>query len=74
MAHTRSARKRNGRITAGAAEALYLAFAGALGGGRTFWGFIIPAVLGNIIGGVLLVALINHGQIVADRHAGAQQD
>ena len=30
-------------------------------------GFVVPAVLGNAIGGVLLVALLNHGQVVAEK-------
>jgi formate/nitrite transporter FocA (FNT family) len=30
-------------------------------------GFIIPAVLGNIVGGVIFVALLNHGQVAAER-------
>jgi len=29
--------------------------------------FIIPSVLGNIVGGGVLVALLNHGQVAADR-------
>jgi formate/nitrite transporter FocA (FNT family) len=30
-------------------------------------GFLVPAILGNIVGGVALVALLNHGQVVAGR-------
>jgi formate/nitrite transporter FocA (FNT family) len=58
---------------AGAVEAFYLAFDGTVGWGRTVFGFILPAVIGNVVGGVLLVALLNHGQIVADRNARAAQ-
>jgi formate/nitrite transporter FocA (FNT family) len=28
-----------------------------------FFSFEIPAILGNIVGGVVLVALLNHGQV-----------
>jgi formate/nitrite transporter FocA (FNT family) len=31
--------------------------------------FIVPAVAGNIVGGVLFVALLKHGQVAADRAA-----
>jgi formate/nitrite transporter FocA (FNT family) len=50
---------------AGSVEAFYSAFAGANWGG-VLGKFIAPAVIGNIIGGVLFVALLNHGQVVAD--------
>jgi formate/nitrite transporter FocA (FNT family) len=52
---------------AGAVEAFYLALAGASGWRQAWAGFIVPAVLGNILGGVLFVALINHGQVAAGR-------
>jgi hypothetical protein len=29
-------------------------------------GFVVPAVIGNAIGGVLLVALLNYGQVASD--------
>jgi formate/nitrite transporter FocA (FNT family) len=29
--------------------------------------FVAPAVLGNAIGGVLLVALLNYGQVASER-------
>jgi formate/nitrite transporter FocA (FNT family) len=32
--------------------------------------FIAPAVLGNAIGGVLLVALLNYGQVAAEKQDG----
>ena len=34
--------------------------------------FIVPAVLGNIVGGVLFVALLNHGQVASDRAGEAK--
>src|SRR5205085_1453328 len=38
-------------IIAGASEVFYLAFTGARGWGEIFGGFIVPALIGNTIGG-----------------------
>lgn len=54
---------------AGSVEAFYRAAAGEAGWGAVVGGFILPAVLGNILGGVTLVALLNHAQV-----AGATPD
>ncbi len=54
---------------AGSVEAFYLAFMGMAGWGEMVLSFVIPAVIGNIIGGVLFVALLNHGQVMAGREA-----
>jgi formate/nitrite transporter FocA (FNT family) len=54
---------------AGSVEAFYLAWAGLAGWKEMWLDFVVPAVLGNIVGGVLLVALLNHGQIMAGRKA-----
>jgi formate-nitrite transporter family protein len=55
---------------AGAVEAFYLAVTGAAGWGAMIGGFLIPAIIGNVIGGVVLVAMLNHGQVMS----GAQDD
>lgn len=47
---------------AGAVEAFYLASAGGVSWGTALWQFELPALIGNILGGVVLVALVNHGQ------------
>jgi formate/nitrite transporter FocA (FNT family) len=52
---------------AGSVEAFYRALRhdaawGAMGGE-----FIAPAMLGNVVGGVVFVALLNYGQVAADR-------
>lgn len=47
---------------AGASEASYLVSSGAISVGDALLTFEIPALLGNIIGGVVLVAMVNHGQ------------
>ena len=52
-------------VIAGAIEALYLACTGAAGWGHALGGYILPALIGNIIGGVSLVAALNHAQVVA---------
>ena len=60
---------RFGHSIAGAVEAFYRASLGDASWSRMLGGFVGPAVLGNAIGGVLLVALLNHGQVAADRDA-----
>jgi formate/nitrite transporter FocA (FNT family) len=52
-------------IIAGSVEAFYLVVTGAQSVARAAVGYIIPALLGNILGGVSLVAALNHAQVVA---------
>jgi formate/nitrite transporter FocA (FNT family) len=47
---------------AGATEAFYRAWMGDASIGDMLIRFEIPAIAGNIVGGVVLVALVNHGQ------------
>ncbi len=47
---------------AGAGEAFYRAWLGDASWGEMLFSFEVPALIGNIIGGVVLVALVNHGQ------------
>ena len=49
---------------AGASEAFYVALAGTHSWGEAIGGFLLPTLLGNIIGGVLLVAALAHAQVV----------
>jgi formate/nitrite transporter FocA (FNT family) len=51
----------------GSTEAFYRAILGDASWWAMVGGFVTPAVLGNAVGGVLLVALLNHSQVVADR-------
>lgn len=51
---------------AGSSEAFFLATSGAVTWWQAIGSFIIPAVLGNIVGGIILVAILNHGQVAAD--------
>ncbi len=55
----------------GSAEAFYRAWSGSSGWGPMI-AFIAAAVVGNTIGGVLLVALLNYGQVVTERHDKGQ--
>ena len=48
---------------AGAVDAFYRAAIGDASWGAMLGGFEVPAILGNIVGGVVLVALVNHGQV-----------
>ena len=52
---------------AGAVEAFFRVFAGTMGWRELAFDFIAAAVIGNICGGVLFVALLNHGQVAAGR-------
>jgi formate-nitrite transporter family protein len=52
---------------AGSVEAFYRAFEHTAGWREMAGSFIVPAVVGNIIGGFVFVALLNHGQVAADR-------
>jgi formate/nitrite transporter FocA (FNT family) len=52
-------------VIAGATETMYLAFIGRISWLQCVDGFIAPALIGNTIGGVSLVAAINHAQVVA---------
>lgn len=52
-------------VVAGAVEALFLATTGLTTWQHAVGGFIVPALIGNIIGGVALVAVINHAQVVS---------
>jgi formate-nitrite transporter family protein len=52
---------------AGAVEAVYRAFTGDATWGAMSGEFILPAVLGNTVGGVVLVALLNYAQVKGDK-------
>ena len=52
-------------IIVGSVEVFYLMSVGGTGFGTYITRFMLPAVLGNTIGGVALVAMLNHAQVVA---------
>jgi formate/nitrite transporter FocA (FNT family) len=52
-------------IIAGSVDVLYLVNIGAISWSTYFIGFMLPTLIGNIIGGVSLVAAINFAQVTA---------
>jgi formate-nitrite transporter family protein len=52
-------------IIAGAVETFALAAAGHKAWSAVLGGYIVPTLVGNILGGVTLVATLNHAQVVA---------
>ncbi len=59
---------------AGSVEAFYRASAGTASWGGMVFDFIVPAVLGNAVGGVVLVALLNYAQVKAELPDGAHTE
>jgi formate/nitrite transporter FocA (FNT family) len=53
-------------IVAGSSEAAYDVYSGAASFGDYVTGFLLPTLCGNIIGGVALVSLLNHGAIAPE--------
>lgn len=56
---------------AGSVEAFYRAVVGVSGWGEMIGGFVVPALLGNAVGGILLVALFNYAQVAEEHHSAA---
>jgi formate/nitrite transporter FocA (FNT family) len=54
---------------AGAIEAFYRGAMGDAPWSQMIFTFEIPAILGNVVGGVVLVALVNHGQVSKSKEA-----
>nr|WP_281415082.1 formate/nitrite transporter family protein [Azospirillum picis] len=54
-------------VVAGSAEVSLAVMAGPIGWGDYAFGFLLPSLIGNVLGGVGLVALINHAQVRQDR-------
>ena len=52
-------------VIAGAVEVFTLAAMGQTSWGTALGGFVVPALLGNIVGGLALVAALNHAQVTA---------
>lgn len=57
-------------IIAGAVEVFFAGMIGQAGAAEIVLGFIIPALIGNIIGGVSLVAAIGHAQVASGKADG----
>ncbi|HEY3838031.1 MAG TPA: formate/nitrite transporter family protein [Bryobacteraceae bacterium] len=58
-------------IIAGSVEVLFLVAKGQLAWWSYLTAYMIPTLLGNILGGTALVSALNHAQVVAG-HVGAQ--
>jgi formate/nitrite transporter FocA (FNT family) len=56
-------------IVAGSAEAAYAVLTGQAGFDAYLAKFMIPTLIGNIVGGVALVAMLNHAPVSADAAA-----
>jgi formate/nitrite transporter FocA (FNT family) len=54
-------------VIAGSIEVLYLVMAGSHGWGAWLVDYLLPTLLGNILGGVALVSVLNHAQVVSGR-------
>jgi formate-nitrite transporter family protein len=50
-------------VIAGSVEGAFAAMHGAIGWDAYLIGFLIPALIGNSVGGVVFVALLNHAQV-----------
>ena len=57
----------------GAFEMLYLVFEGAAGLSTAFWDFFVPVLLGNTVGGVVFVTLVNYGMTEEHRFPDKQE-
>jgi formate/nitrite transporter FocA (FNT family) len=54
-------------IVAGSVEAFYAVVTGGAAFGHVVIGFIVPVLLGNLLGGGMLVGALHHAQIEADK-------
>ena len=53
-------------VVAGSAEGAFASIQGAIGWDQYLLGFLVPAFIGNSLGGVVFVALLNHAQVKAE--------
>ncbi len=52
-------------VVAGSVETMYLAWHGTISWLECANGYVLPSLIGNIVGGVSLVAAVNHAQVMA---------
>jgi len=57
-------------VIAGSIETFTLAASGGESWSRVLGGYVAPTLIGNVIGGVTLVAMLNHAQVTAGGDAG----
>jgi formate/nitrite transporter FocA (FNT family) len=53
-------------IVAGSVDSAYLVWTGAATVSDYVWRFFLPTLLGNVVGGVTLVAVLNYGQVAPE--------
>jgi formate/nitrite transporter FocA (FNT family) len=53
-------------IIAGSVEVLYVVASGGMSWLQYLGGYLLPVFIGNVVGGVSLVAVLNYAQVVAD--------
>ncbi len=58
-------------VIAGSVEAAYGVFRGDVSGTAYLWNFLLPTLVGNTIGGVAMVALLNHAPLVLELEGAA---
>jgi formate/nitrite transporter FocA (FNT family) len=49
-------------VIAGSSEVFYAAFRGEVSWVAALAGFVLPSLIGNMVGGITLVAALNHAQ------------
>jgi formate/nitrite transporter FocA (FNT family) len=54
-------------IVAGSIEALFLVWNGSISWWAYAGGYALPTLIGNVLGGVTLVSVLNHAQVVAGK-------
>jgi len=59
-------------IIAGSIDCLFLVSTGVISWGSYLGGYMIPTLIGNTLGGVSLVAVVNHAQVVAGERQKAR--
>jgi formate/nitrite transporter FocA (FNT family) len=52
-------------VIAGAVETFTLAALGGVSWGSVLGAYLLPTLAANIVGGVILVAMLNHAQVTA---------
>jgi len=57
-------------IIAGSAETAFVVFSGGATWGDYLGRFFVPTLLGNVVGGVTIVAALNHAQVVSGEKRG----
>ncbi len=61
-------------IIAGSVDTFYLVLTHEIGWLAYLWYFFVPTLVGNIIGGVSLVAALNHAQVVSGHEPATEED